>query len=226
LPSTSPLNGLIDNCLFDSDPRQMKMPRQYVSAQELWVTRRHLYLDGNCQNLTVSQNEFNHALFAIWSPALAPFIATGNKIRDFYIAGMLNMDIFTSAYQLTGNQFTFPPADNEISRSHGPQLRAAYEVDLATATFPVLREGACVGIYGSSVETGSLFTLNGNSFVQPTPLPRYGYDVGYPQYGVVTNGGRLENNTFQNLHVGYRSLSTQQGGLVKGNLFEGCYRAG
>jgi hypothetical protein len=220
-----PLTGTVEDCLFDSDPRQMQGPWKYTSAQDLHVSRRHISLSGGCSGLTVRRNTLDHALFGIWTTGNGGFIGTDNVIRNFYITGLYAVDLFNSAYQLTGNRFYFPPAENEISASGSPQLRAAFASVQQPANFARLIEGACVGLYGPSVAVGSSsFALDGNQFLQATLPAAYANQISYPQYGVVIKGGRVENNVFQNLYLGYHSLSTQQGGIIKGNLFLGCYK--
>ncbi|MBO2010781.1 hypothetical protein [Hymenobacter negativus] len=215
--------GVIDHCQFDSDPRQMLAPWQYVSAQDLHVSLRHLALSGNCSALTMSTTILSLALFGVWVPTSAPFIATNSVFRDIYVAGIYARDALTSATQLTLNQFIYPTANNEVITSHSPQMRGVFNTDLAVeGPNSLLREGVCVGIFGPT--SGGTFTLQGNMFTQPVPLTSFETRIPnqYPQYGVIISGGILKENIFRNLHIAYMSGSTQQDGEVKNNLFENC----
>lgn len=112
--------GVVNNCLFDSDPRQMLAPWQYVSAQDLHVSLRHLALTGDCSGLTVQNTTLNHALFGVWVPNSAPFTATNSVFRNIYVAGVYARDALSPATHLTLNQFIYPPANNEVISSHSP----------------------------------------------------------------------------------------------------------
>ncbi|UOQ97733.1 zinc-dependent metalloprotease [Hymenobacter sp. 5317J-9] len=223
--SEMPFAGLIDHCLFDSDPRQMLTPWQYVSARDLHVSQRHLSLAGNCAGLTLRNSTLDHALLGVWAPVSAPFSADHNVFRNFYVAGVYAHDLLPAGTHLTMNEFEYPPAANDIVASHSPQLRDLFATDLAgEGPTSMLREGVCVGIFGPTVTQPGLpvFTLEGNNFRQNTPLATYDSQVPYPQHGVIITGGIVRHNTFRNLQIAYMSGSTQQGGEVRDNLFYSC----
>ena len=213
--------GVVNNCLFDSDPRQMLAPWQYVSAQDLHVSLRHLALTGDCSGLTVQNTTLNHALFGVWVPNSAPFTATNSVFRNIYVAGVYARDALSPATHLTLNQFIYPPANNEVISSHSPQMRGVFATDLAVeGPNSMLREGVCVGIFGPV--SGGAFTLQANTFTQNTPLSTFNSQIQYPQYGVLISGATVKENIFRNLQIGYMSNSTQRGGVVENNLFENC----
>ena len=213
--------GVVDHCRFDSDPRQMLAPWQYVSAQDLHVSLRHLALAGNCAGLTVQNTTLDHALFGVWVPNTAPFTATNSVFQNIYVAGVYARDALTPATHLTLNQFIYPPANNEIISSHSPQMRDVFATDLAAeGPNSLLREGVCVGVFGPTPD--GTFTLAANTFAQNQPLTSFNTRVTYPQYGGIITGGVVRENIFRNLQIGYMSASTQSGGQVQNNLFENC----
>jgi hypothetical protein len=229
--SLSPaFSGRVTNCIFDSDPQQMHAPWQYVSAQDQHVTLRHLSLSGNCAGLTVSDCTLDHALYAFWTPTGAPFTATRNQLRNFYIAALYSHDNLSASLQFTGNTLTYPPANNALQVGDGPQMREAYDaLEQLEGPQARLRHFVCVGIYGPT-QTGpstTLLTLAANRFIGQnfrTGRIFNAYEP-YPQYGVITGAVAMQRNTFQNLYLGCQSLSTQQGGTVLDNQFTDCYQA-
>ena len=218
-------SNYVKNCVFDSDPEQMKLPYQATPGNYNY-THHHLRLDGDFQDVEISNNVFRHALTHVLFEhgAQHPNVRlTDSEFGEFYVAGILQGDVSnatldpTRAIATDNSHFVYFTAAAAPNTPQVNDFRSQYAEFLPP------------GVPGIS-SLFALLNVTNSTFTQPdaNSYGTFEYEAQRTEQEGIS--GRYVNqvlsNTFTGLHLGIRHKLASQDtrAEVKGNLFTECVK--